>query len=315
MNLFKKIFGGKSQPSKAVYIQKFTTEPYNFQTITEVELTKKNDELNELYLNNSDGYLIKNFLSEAEVDTIMSQFNRVLADDPAYTDVGFTYPTVFAEFSGRMKSLTEEQKLPQLHSYFAKSSGFNSKFYEDYGVDVKHRFESLFSAISGGRTIEVASGFEEKGHYPFSTFRYLIPEKGLMSVHCGNYFGKTFQNFYKDLTKKVAVENQMSFFIMLQEPERGGELSLFNFKWKDGQTKTSPSEDNEIIQPDGTKLYVENNPNIKKDKIVPKKGDMILFQGGRIWHRVEMVKGAVPRITFGGFLAPSLDGNKYYYWS
>ena len=153
------------------------------------------------------------------------------------------------------------------------------------------------------------------GEYPFSTYRYLTPDVGLMSVHCGNYFGKTFEDFYKDLTKKVAVENQMSFFIMLQEPDSGGELTLFNFRWKQGQTKNDPREDNEIIQPDGSKMYVEDNPNIIKDKIKPKKGDMILFQGGNIWHRVETVTGNTPRITFGGFIGISIDKTKFYYWS
>ena len=136
-----------------------------------------------------------------------------------------------------------------------------------------------------------------------------------MSVHCGNYFGQTFERFYEDLTKKVAVENQMSFFIMLQEPDAGGELSLFNFRWKKGQTKDSPSEDNEIIQPDGSRMDVNNNSNITKDKIDPKKGDMILFQGGNIWHKVETIQGQKPRITFGGFIGISVNKDKFYYWS
>jgi hypothetical protein len=74
-------------------------------------------------------------------------------------------------------------------------------------------------------------------------------------------------------------------------------------------------EDNEIIQPDGSKMYVENNKDIIKDKIKPKKGDMILFQGGNIWHRVETVRGNIPRITFGGFIGISIDKTKFYYWS
>ena len=154
-----------------------------------------------------------------------------------------------------------------------------------------------------------------KGNYPFATFRYLVPDKGLMSVHCGNYFGKTFETFYQDLTQTVAVENQMSYFVMLQEPEEGGELTLFNFRWKKGQTKKDNSENNEIIQPDGSKMYVEDNEYIIKDKIKPKKGDLILFQGGNIWHRVETVRGKTPRITFGGFIGVSIDKSKIYYWS
>lgn len=318
----KKIFSRKkSQQTTKLnattekYVQQFTRQSYNFKTVKLVELLQNENALGDLYGNAADGFLIKNFLSSSEVDTIMSHFDKVTNDNPAYTSVGFTYPTVFAEFSGRVKNIEPEKRDQMITDYFDKNSGFNANFANEFGVDIKSKLEDMFEKIAGGKTIQVAEGMNGRGHYPFSTFRYLIPDKGLMSVHCGNYFGKTFEKFYEDLTKRVAVTNQMSFFIMLQEPDAGGELSLFNFRWKEGQTKTSPSEDNEIIQPDGSKMYVENNKEIIKDKIVPKKGDMILFQGGNIWHRVETVRGNTPRITFGGFMSLSLDKTKFYYWS
>lgn len=297
------------------YVQKFSTEPYDFRTVTTSDLIKEDKALWELYLNEKDGFLIKNFLSEEEVDIIMKNFENVSNEDPAHTVVGFTYPPVFAEFSSRLKDSTETMKQEQKKLYFEKTGNFNRTFASKFGVDVKNRVESLFGSVSGGREIRVAETADGDGKYPFATFRYLVPEKGLMTVHCGNYFGKTFREFYKDLTQTVAVKNQMSYFIMLNEPEEGGELTLFNFRWKDGQTKIDNMEDNEIIQPDGSKMYVESDPNIIKDKIRPKKGDMILFQGGNIWHRVETVHGSRPRITLGGFIGVSIDKTKIYYWS
>jgi hapalindole-type alkaloid chlorinase len=322
MNFIKKMFSKTEKqievaPIKAQekYVQEYSKEAYNFQTITVADILEKKEAIWDLYTNKSDGFLIKNFLSEQEVDAIMSNFDNVLNDKPAYTHVGFTYPPVFAEFSNQIREQAADEKEEATKAYFQKNTAYNSNFGNVYAIDVRERFESLFKSLSGGRDIVIADGMGGLGQYPFSTFRYLTPEVGLMSVHCGNYFGKTFENFYKDLTKKVAVENQMSFFIMLQEPDAGGELSLFNFRWKNGQTKVDPSEDNEIIQPDGSKMYVEDDANIIKDKIDPKKGDMILFQGGNIWHRVEMVKGTKPRITFGGFIGISIDKTKFYYWS
>jgi hypothetical protein len=300
---------------KEKYTQAFSKEPYNFRTIELDELLKDENAIWELYTNQKDGFLIKNFLTEKEVDTVMSNFDKALNDNPAYTAVGFTYPPIFAEFSNRIKQETSENKKIAIEDYFKRTETFNEDFKNNFGVNIKGKIESLFNSLAGGREVGVADGMNEKGHYPFGTMRYLTPEKGLMSVHCGNYFGKTFEESYSDLTKKVAVENQMSYFIMLQEPEEGGELTLFNFRWKAGQTKINPSEDNEIIQPDGSKMYVENTKEIIKDKIRPKKGDMILFQGGNIWHRVETVKGATPRITFGGFIGMSLNKDKIYYWS
>lgn len=323
MSFLNRIFGDKkSEKDKAnstmpidKYVQHFTKEPYNFQTISLPQLLEKKDELYNLYTNASDGYLVKNFLTEAEVDTIMSHFSKVVNDNPAHTSVGFTYPAVFAEFSRRIKDNSNEEKAALIKSYFEKNLIFHNTFPLEYGVDLKGKLESMFNEISGGRGMEVAEGMGGIGSYPFGTFRYLTPQKGLMSVHCGNYFGKTFEKFYEDLTRKVAVTNQMSYFVMLQEPDEGGELSLFNFRWKEGQTKVNPSEDNEIIQPDGTKMYMNNNPEIIKHKILPQKGDLIIFQGGNIWHKVETVIGKNPRITFGGFMGISIDKKKFFYWS
>jgi hypothetical protein len=44
-------------------------------------------------------------------------------------------------------------------------------------------------------------------------------------------------------------------------------------------------------------------------------GDMILFTGGRIWHRVEPVEGESERVTIGGFVALAQDGERVYFWS
>ena len=112
MSFFKKLFGSKTEDTTSTeiekkieqiplekYVQQYTKEPYNFQTITLPQLLEKKDELYNLYTNASDGYLVKNFLTEKEVDTIMSNFGKVINDNPAHTSVGFTYPAVFAEFS------------------------------------------------------------------------------------------------------------------------------------------------------------------------------------------------------------------------
>jgi hypothetical protein len=305
----------KNELPKEKYVQQFSRIPYNFRTVTLKEVLKNQNTIYDLYTNAEDGFLIKNFLTSEEVDKIMSNFHKAENDDPAHTDVGFTYPPVFAQFSNIICREPEDKKKQAIDAYFKKTTLFNSSFREDFGVDVKGRIEAFYNSISGGREVRVAEGMNGKGQYPFATFRYLTPDKGLMSVHCGNYFGKTFEEFYADLTQTVSVENQMSFFIMLQEPEAGGELTLFNFRWKKGQTKVNPSEDNEIIQPDGSIMRVQDNENIIKDKIAPKKGDMILFQGGNIWHKVETVRGALPRITFGGFIGVSIDKSKIYYWS
>jgi hypothetical protein len=290
---------------------------YDFREVTVDEIKKRPDAIHDMFVGKSDGFLIKNFMPEHEVDKLLEKLEAVRAkkEGLANTDVGFTYPMIFAEYNRQMSFLPEGERHQAAIDYYLQMEKFNADFASEYGVDAHAAITSFFHSIGGGRKIDQPEGIDDTGRFPFVTFRYLVPYQGLMSVHCANYFGTTFSEAYAHLNKKVIAKNQMSYFIMLQEPEAGGELSLFNFRWQPGQTKATPHEDNEIIQPDGTKMYVQTDPSIRKNKIKPKKGDMILFQGGNIWHRVERVTGNTPRITFGGFLSLSHDKETIYYWS
>ena len=51
------------------------------------------------------------------------------------------------------------------------------------------------------------------------------------------------------------------------------------------------------------------------EKFNPEPGDLLIFYGGRIWHRVEPILGSKPRITLGGFINFSDDDKKCFYWS
>jgi hypothetical protein len=321
------MFKGKSQPNpiisgnhsedKQVLEVEADHSLYDFREVTLEEMKNFPDAIHDMFAGKRDGFLIKNFMTPEDADKLISKLNevRVNNDQLANTAVGFTYPTVFAEYNRRIDALPEAEKEIAAKEYYLQMEKFNQEFDSKYGVDAHTNITRFFESVGGGRTVEQPEGIQDTGRFPFVTFRYLLPKEGFMSIHCANYFGTTFTEAYAHLNAKVRAKNQMSYFIMLQEPEDGGELSLFNFRWKPGQTKREPNEDNEIIQPDGSIVYVQTDPSIRKNKIRPHKGDMILFQGGNIWHRVEHVKGQTPRITFGGFLSLSHDDKKVYYWS
>ena len=50
-------------------------------------------------------------------------------------------------------------------------------------------------------------------------------------------------------------------------------------------------------------------------RLRPRAGDMILFDGGRWFHKVDVVRGSATRWTIGGFLMFDRDGRRAYYWS
>ncbi|MFT5860233.1 MAG: hypothetical protein ACI865_002341, partial [Flavobacteriaceae bacterium] len=42
---------------------------------------------------------------------------------------------------------------------------------------------------------------------------------------------------------------------------------------------------------------------------------LLIFSGGPIWHKVELVEGTQNRITVGGFLALTEDEKTLKYWT
>jgi hypothetical protein len=291
-------------------------EEINFIEINANDIIKEHpDALYDLYNSKKHGFLIKNFLNHEEINIIQKYAHDNKTREIANTPVGYTYPMIFQEFSLRNNNLKPEELKLNAALYFEKNKQFNENFYNETKVDLFGKLNLLFDNLSGGRKIKVPVGFNNIGNYLFGNFRHLHPKGGLMTVHCGNYFGKNFETVYTHLVEKIKVVNQMSYFVMIQKPDIGGELSIFNLRWVDGQGKKGFSEDEEVILSNGATIKVDKHPKIKRFPMIPEPGDMILFQGGNIWHRVEKVFGSKERITFGGFMGIDKDESTFYYWT
>ena len=92
-----------------------------------------------------------------------------------------------------------------------------------------------------------------------------------------------------------------------QAPEAGGQLELYDLMWDD-----TPDDVLALGMSEERDARLERFGSRLTDVGV---GDMILFTGGRIWHRVAPVEGGRERITIGGFLALSQDDRSIYFWS
>jgi len=97
-------------------------------------------------------------------------------------------------------------------------------------------------------------------------------------------------------------------WVMTLKPDAGGELALFDLVWPKspesvvGAEQLSNEERNDVLE------------NLKTMNIQPRAGDMILFAGGRIWHRVKDVEGENNRTTIGGFATLSKDEKEIIMW-
>ena len=286
---------------------------YDYRIIDASDIDGYENAVMDLTKRKYDGILVRNAIPAEICDLIIANGRKAPEAEKAQMPVGWSFPPIFAALVGQAFKQGEEVGRKIMADYFMRCADYRTHSKDYFGVDTTEIVESWLAKFGGGCEIDVPYAPEHKGLYAGSTLRaYKGNGEGNISIHCGNYFQTCWQKFYEQLETHVDVMDQLSFFFMLQQPEHGGELSLYDLIWENGQTKKTNHENKEVILADGSIRNIEND---QVQYIDPQKGDMILFAAGQIWHRVEAVLGSLERITLGGFLAYSYDKKKIYYWS
>lgn len=187
--------------------------------------------------------------------------------------------------------------------YLQNSQRFREELTTIFQIDFEAKLENTFSQMSGDRNIELP---KENGQaYSPATIRFVQPKKGGIPPHTGNEF---LDNSAYDYLKSIGkVVNGLSYFIVISKPEKGGELVLFDIPQEHLSKQETDSKN--------IRLAKQQLDSCPQRKIVPETGDMIIFKGGNIMHKIAEVYGNKTRITIGGFLALSQDDKKIYYWS
>lgn len=189
--------------------------------------------------------------------------------------------------------------------YYADAPVINDRIEELFDVDFVQRVAGVVSACAGGRPATVPEE-EGRGSYVPATIRFLPPGRGVMHAHTANEFCNAWEA-YSHLREIARMWNSLSYFVVGQAPDSGGELVLYDLMWDD--------------TPDDVRalgMSEERDDLLTRFDTRPIRlgaGDMILFTGGRIWHRVAPVDGSQERVTIGGFVALSTDDEQVYFWS
>lgn len=178
-------------------------------------------------------------------------------------------------------------------------------------VDFEQRIYEIFSLLGGGLPAEVAPGPSGKTCPP-ATVR-VLPEGTEIGVHVGNEFIRMPQA--KHLRDLVDMTDQISYFIPLSLPEQGGELVVYGLEWTDVRNMLPQAEG------DAANVWFEGSEvfsaflELDSTEFSPGPGDLLIFDGGRYFHRVAKTLGSRPRRTIGGFLGFSVNHDKIYVWS
>jgi hypothetical protein len=173
-----------------------------------------------------------------------------------------------------------------------------------FGFDPHERLGEVLAPALGG--LPWSTPTRDHREYLPGNLRHMEPGLGGLKAHSGNQFlVSEADGALGHLMTTTRAFDHMSYFVVLQPPEVGGTLSVFEKLWE------PPSEEEAQAIPLGDDRAFDEIPHLK---VAPDAGDLILFNAGHRWHRVDDVGGNVARITYGGFAAPDTEGTALHCW-
>lgn len=270
---------------------------FNFIEI-EYDSEQMNGLMNKIFDGELDGFVVRNVLPQSKIKELIQKIDSI--DDKEFLKASngklFPYPHA---------SITDKEE--KLDLYVQQNKKFNELPFND----LKQTIQDFFHKIKGRFTPDIPKVLNERGEAVYGNFRMFMPNMGGLFVHCGYLFQEEAPLYY-DVVEEMDKEGQLSYFMVLQYPEQGGELTIYDMLWPEIQKKDDFHNNEYVFNEDGEKVFLKN---VESFSVRPEPGDILVFKGGPIWHRVEEIEGNRPRITFGGFINFSKDKKNFYYWS
>lgn len=267
-----------------------------FATIDVSEVGDYRDAIRQMYAGTLGGLVIKNVYSPERMARVVEQ---LAVETTHYPRTSF--PARFkAHFYGRCLDGCD----PALDEYLRDAERFRAETLAVFGdgAPFEARIEELLRALGGGRAVQLPRYSDGRAYTP-ATIRILL-EGGQIGTHCGNEAAT--RPAYSHLNTLIDPHDQISYFLTLQAPARGGELIVYSLQWSD-------IDQSRIV---GGRSRVED---LLRDAewmaVAPGPGDLLIFDGGRYFHRVAMVVGERIRWTIGGFVMFARSGEVIHYWS
>jgi hypothetical protein len=247
--------------------------------------------------------LIQNFFSNDELNSIFRDLNAI----PSSL---FTTPIPGYRIFPRV-AFNPTNREENMDIYFATSAEGTNNLKRFVSVDVARRFNEVFNEVGNSPSVSVMVGPGNDTKFIPANFRFMTPEtgaKGTSHIHKDSNITIHYLNsVYRHLKGLMDFDNQLSFFCLIQNCTEGGDLTIYDFKHDQDPALT----DNSYFNLPENKAEIETNR--KKSVIRMNPGDLIIFNGGQLWHKVEVVKKG-ERITLGGFVASRYDDNIWHYW-
>ncbi|MEH2424172.1 MAG: hypothetical protein V7K48_25670 [Nostoc sp.] len=258
--------------------------------ITDTEsVTHHPDAINLICNDKLDGILIKQVFSIEEMDNAKKRIEKIKYRTKTTT----SWETIGA-------SVTSVKG--ELDHYFEQSFSFSLQLKDIFEYNLESRVFSILNKLSKTHTLELAKANSGKAFIP-AQIRILHPNGGGYKAHTEHELFE-FHQLYEHLKPIVKQFDIFSYFLVIDKPEVGGELILYDCL---SEQTTSVMKQN--FYTDKLDAYLEK---FRKQIINSDIGDMVIFNAGRIWHKVADFDGEKQRITVGGFLACCQENQKIF---
>lgn len=197
----------------------------------------------------------------------------------------------------------ESPRGPLEDGYFANARRYGGIIGDALGpeFDASRYIEGLLGLVSGGRPVELLVRSDGS---PFAgcTLR-LLPEGQGIIVH--NDHGHFDLPIYAPVVADLDTRVSLSFFLVLQAPESGGELVVHAIT----SGEAIPRLPGGLPDEEAIRLRYASK-SFELDA-----GDAVVFGAGKFFHHVSRVIGPRPRVTLGSFLAMDREHETVRYWN
>jgi hypothetical protein len=187
--------------------------------------------------------------------------------------------------------------------YFDDAERVMEIYQEAFGHDPFDRVGEVMSKLAGG--VAVGPPKESGRQYLAGNVRWMHAGGRGLPAHVGNEF-QLANPAHEHLERVARVQDHYSWFVILQPPEEGGALAVFDLIY---ETHVPTDTSWRSVGRDD-----EDFDHLPARRIAPEAGALVLFGGGWRWHRVDRIPSGRPRVTYGGFAGPSSDGTAIHSW-
>jgi hypothetical protein len=265
---------------------------YNIITIDNLDDARLPNVIENIRNGKVNGYLIKNVIGQGDISKLLAFYSDLEKNDLVDREIAGSIPTSF---------LTKMYSRKINEDYFTSNQELNTLAERQTGINLEVFFTRLIAGFNGGKKTSVKKREGFKGSFSAFQFRSLRKGWANIHVHCENAHQIWAPELNEELGENKLQPNPIPYFLTLQKAE-GGRIVLFDLKWKNGQSlEKKDNNDFWVVETNGKRIDCSEK-GIARMYIDTEPGDMLIFDGGKIWHMVESVTSEHKRVTLGAFL-------------